>query len=141
MKRWIKRISFMILCFMTIFTIYSYTVKVTAAEGTETIVFTGTNKSYSSSNFTVSFNENRTDGSLLTNDVVTITALNNVYISSIKVYGVIDEVLQKFKVSDGVVSYRETKFNMDKMQFEYEISSFFCKQSNICIYSLRSTTK
>lgn len=120
MKRWIKRISFMILCFMTIFTIYSHTVKVTAAEGTETIVFTGTtNKTYSSSNFTVSFNENRTDGSLFTDDVVTITALNNVYISSIKVYGEIDEVLQKFKVSDGVVSYRETKFNMDTMQFEY----------------------
>ena len=110
MKRWIKRISCIVLCIMTIFTIYSYTVKVTAAEGTEIISFTGSNNSYSSTNFTVSLSERRTNGSLLRNDIVTITAKNSVYISSIKVNG----TLTNFKATcdldtasnrDGIVDY------------------------------------
>ena len=140
MKRWIKRISCIVLCIMTIFTIYSYTVKVTAAEGTEIISFTGTNNSYSSTNFTVSFSNSRTNGSLLTNDIVTITAKNSVYISSIKVNG----TLTNFKATcdldtasnrDGIVDY-------DNSLIEYingASIAYLTAESNTTLTSLEIT--
>ena len=88
MKRWIKRFSFIILCFLCLFTLYSYNIIAAPETNSVVIEFNNTDTSYDSNYFTVTLSSNLVDGKLTTGNTITVTSetvdLTEYYISSIK---------------------------------------------------------
>lgn len=116
MKRWIKRITSLIICLMLTFAFYSYTVDIKAAQGSIEVKFDGTFNSYSSDYFTVTFNDTngnsigRNNGALFVGDKISIVAEEGYYISSIQINGTLEDFkatcdLDTASNRDGIVDY------------------------------------
>lgn len=126
MKRWIKRISFMILCFLCLFTLYSYNTVIALETNTVTITFDNNNTIYDSEYFTVSLDRKLEGGKLTVGDTsdgnvdndennfITVTsktvAAKKYYISSIKVNGELEKLICSCDLDtsddrDGIIDY------------------------------------
>ena len=114
MKRWIKRFSFIILCFLCLFTLYSYNIIAAPETNSVVIEFNNTDTSYDSNYFTVTLSSNLVDGKLTTGNTITVASktvdLTNYYISSIKVEGEIEKLLCSCDLDinnnrDGIIDY------------------------------------
>ena len=114
MKRWIKRFSFIILCFLCLFTLYSYNIIAAPETNSVVIEFNNTDTSYDSNYFTVTLSSNLVDGKLTTGNTITVTSetvdLTEYYISSIKVEGEIEKLLCSCDLDindnrDGIIDY------------------------------------
>lgn len=116
MKRWIKRITSLIICLMLTFAFYSYTVDIKAAQGSIEVKFDGTFNSYSSDYFTVTFNDingnsiGRNNGALFVGDKISVVAEEGYYISSIQINGTLEDFkatcdLDSVDNRDGIVDY------------------------------------